>query len=350
MEIMGHIAKNLKVNKLNLYIYYAVPIILLIHCFGLGIPELSGYNCFVQQYNEFVYKFIYYIAPCSLCIAIYIWLHYAPIYCKDIMDLRNAFRENDQYRKAYSRYIIWINQFTLKGNVGTSLIKIVFFLCWFCGFHYFYYCLFKIEVIPNSLVVLPFLFLLLITLVLNFSSYYLCISFVFLLKRISELDLEYNKIMPSATYGFQLLRKTAKMIYIYFLLDSFFCTIPYISFMYIHGAKNDKLDDFSGKVNFMTFFVLILGLVSFLVITFFISSFLKKIYMEWKRKALDEFHREIISRDVISDSAVNDLNDKIDKLQRDKISISGREIIIPIIVGVVDIIAAIIPILSAFIK
>ncbi len=349
MEMMRHIAKNLKTNKLNLYIYLAVPFILLIQCFIFGVPELSKFNSMIKNNNEIVYNFIYFLMPCILLIVIYIWFYYAPIYYKNIIELQSAFKWNDQYASLYKKYIGWIKQFDLNGNAGVLFIKIGFCLFWFWGLGYLYYCLFGTEILPRNLKVLPLLFLHVIISVLNFSSYYLCISFIFFIKKVSELDLKYNKFLPSTTYGFQLLRKNSNTIYVFFLLDSLGCTILYIALMYIHGIGNENLRNFDGKFLFMTFYVGILGLGSCFGIAIFISHFLKKIYNKWKDEALYNFHTELLEVEKIyendKDSKIRDLAHIIEKLQHDKISISRQEIIISIIVGIVNLIAAIIPII-----
>lgn len=345
MEIMECIAKGLKANRLTFYVYYIVPILLLILVYIIGIPELSEGNNATGNGDVLAYSFFYYITPWIIITIIYIWLYYAPKYCRNVNDLQKAFEENKEYEKLYIKYKEWIRQNDLSGNIKSCLAKITFFLLWFLGTALFDYCLFKMEILSKSLKVLPLYFLHSITSVLNFSSYYLCISFIFFMKKVSQLDLEHNTILPSATYGFKILKNSVNTIYIFFLLDSMFCTIAYVT-MCIFCIKNVKLDNFNAEFIYMTSYVGALGLGSCLGIACFINYYFKQIYNKWKDDSLHKLHKELLEAEKENKSTIEkDLLDRIDILQRDRISISGQAIIISIIANLTQAIAALIPIL-----
>lgn len=179
MEIMKCVVKGLKADKLTFYLYYIVPFILLILNYTIGLPELSKFNNTVESNYNSGYVLLYYTIPLFIIAVIYIWFYYAPIYNDNIECLQRAFEGNKEYAILYKNYRGWIRQNDLSGKMNIRMVKIAFFLFWFLGTIFFYYCLFKLEILPKSLKVLPLFLLHTITSMLNFSSYYLCISFIF---------------------------------------------------------------------------------------------------------------------------------------------------------------------------
>lgn len=175
---------------------------------------------------------------------------------------------------------------------------------------------------------------------LNYSSYYICIAFVFFLKCVYDLAqekyLSYVKEIPSTTYGFQVLDNTANTIYTYFLLDSLLSTIAYFCFINIiysseklsaHLQMNENI--FSDFL-FVTIVMATFGLISWLLIILFSRIYLHRLHTLWRlqsAKILEKQYQCIsctpAERELIISAK--------EKLAQDKISMGKWELFISFI-------------------
>lgn len=355
MEIMDFVARQVRL-KSKFYYLALFTCSILTMALALGnIVTLSDFKSvgvpFVEEWDP---QWPWYFLWAGIAFAIIIvWFYYAPIVCDALDGLKGAFR-CEKYARLYERYQGWMQQFNWKANGRNPKFKIVYLLVW--GL-----LLFVLMVsFPRSaldqcgfprLLQGMFVFMYGSVTVLNFSSYYICIIFVYFLMRLCKLEretkLDYIIQSPSSTYGFQLLSRNFDIIVLYFLLDSLFCSITYYSLWHIissAGYKPETCQEYWAFL-YVTLFLVLLGLSSWLYIILVSRVYLNRLHRQWKLRSYQLLEARYWSAKWQSDEMDHVLED-IDRLNGDKITMKSWEMLISLLAVVANLITA----ASIFIK
>ena len=119
-----------------------------------------------------------------------IWFYYAPIVLSELEDLRSIFSETEEYIFLYQSYGRWMEQFDLRHPGRSRLFKMAYFLLWVLFLFDVWgltWIIFGKKRSTDDILVLLYEVLVSSLIVLNFSSYYVCIIFVYFLIRVYAL-------------------------------------------------------------------------------------------------------------------------------------------------------------------
>lgn len=343
MEIMQWVRDRVEERSWGYYLFFIFSSLLALY-FAFGeiaaeIPTLPSNLAEVEWSPHLLWQFL---CAASLIGIIYIWLYYAPVVRADLEHLKNAFSRDEKYLDLYDHFQGWQRQFYFNKKGKSSFLKIPYTIAWGLDVICYIYCLRHVfsqnfnecgAYLYYGL--LAFFILSLTTIVLNYSSYYICVVFVYFLIRVCRHDkyehLSFLKECPSATYGFQLLNHAANTIYLYFLLDSSLCMIGYYSFWrMIDGAKITMNGLLWAALFYLTFFFITFTWVSWAAIILLSRACLYRLHSRWKFRALEELAGKKRKH------SKNDLENNPEYIERarqlamDKISVDPLNLIISI--------------------
>lgn len=272
-----------------------------------------------------------------LMLIVYIWLYYAPIVCKDLWRLKNAFLDKI-YPELYISFRRRLNQsLFLKGSIKEKVFKWTYTVLWLVFYLEFLFFVADYLFIKNRLLTwesaVLYVCLTSIAITLNFSSYYICIMFVHFLmclyKAQRENGLEHVAELPSVTHGFQVLLHTANTIYLYFLVDSFLSTIAFFALWKLTPKEGLTGERYWMYVRldflYMTIFLIVCGLGTWIFIVLVSRAYLRRLHYEWvycSSIALRKTYRT--TSGAPKEQAVIDK----ERLYQDKISITGWDLLI----------------------
>ncbi len=336
MEIMKYIATSVNRKNFAFYIFLVIPGILFLYYIWETVPQGSvgvkfGYFC-------------YYLSPLGLVLIAYIWLYFAPVFCSNVSELKEAFDGNAEYGKLYDSYIVWTRQFMITPQSASSAVKMVFFFLWTAGCTFLVIFLFRMGLVPPGKAGYAYGCLMVIPIILNFSSYYNCVALVYFIMRTEKLELRYNRIQPSATYGFQALEKAANTIYMFFLLDSSLCTVFYLILLYLYMPRSGAgLDPF--MFGYTASFLGGFGLLSWVGISFVLKTYLRRIHTKWKMSSLRSL-QELLYRaeEAGNEEGVERVCAQIERVCQDRISRNTFEWIVSVITFLINVLGASSPI------
>ncbi len=322
MEIMNHIKDTVNDKKMLSHIYFAIPPLLLIIFAVFLYFDNAPFpvNVYNQSFDRSRFSSVLSSLPSPLLLSlvVYIWFFVSPLYCRILSKLEDAFEEAE-YHNLYHEFYQWSRQFALIGSSKSSWIKAVYLFIWNISNLYFLYCVQKLAILPKGVPGAVYICLILITNALNFSSYFICMAFIQFLKKVSALEhLDYNMYIPSATYGFQRLRKAANTTYLFFLADSFLCMAAGIYFIIKNKPAISSLIDFI-RFGYISAFLAFWGLLSFLYITFEVKYNIYSLFEQWKEQSF--FYLEQSAKKADSQN-LQDINEQIRALKQDKISVN----------------------------
>ena len=336
MEIMKYIADSVNRKNFAFYIFLTIPGVLFLYYVSAGAAQKTGgvrfgYLC-------------YYISPLALVLIQYIWLYFAPVFCGNVEALRGAFGGNEEYGRLYDSYLLWIRQFMISPRCTASAVKMTFFFGWSAGCAFLSIFLYRMGLIPSGNAGCTYSLLLIICVVLNFSSYYNCVVFVYFIMRTEKLELRHNRIHPSGTYGFQALESAANTIYMFFLLDSSLCTVAYLIFVYLYMPRNGKGPD-PFMFRYTAFFLGGFGLLSWVGISFTLKTYLRRIHTKWKMESLRLLHEKLYRAEEAGDEEGTEMfSARIERLCQDKISRNPFEWMVSVITFLISALGASSPI------
>ena len=204
MEILKHFRKNLNYKDIH------TQILAVIFCLLLGIAHI-----YIFLTNGRSIDIIQIICQFILILIISIWVFGAPGFYYDIKILKKLFKSK-QYKDKYRDYLDLMNQFNYKKwSVKRSILELIYTFLWFFLFINAIVQLFHFKFIPSNLIGIITISLYVMAVYLNYFSCHMSFCLVFLICQITGIkDLDYNKKLPSATWGLQLLRDN--LLYIIF--------------------------------------------------------------------------------------------------------------------------------------
>lgn len=230
MGIMKFVCKLVEEKRPSFYLF----VIFIMEITSFLIVDTAFPNQAPPRGEDLMWRILW-VGP--LMLIIYIWLYYAPIVCKDLERLEKAFPDK-AYHDLYLSFLRWLNQKPSQaGSAKEKWFKWTYAVLWslfILAFTYFVANCFCCENhLLTELNTALYICLTTITITLNFSSYYICMMFVYFLMRLYRVGcqpgFEYVKELPSVTHGFQVLLNTANTIYLYFLMDSFLSTVAFFT-------------------------------------------------------------------------------------------------------------------------
>ena len=283
--------------------------------------------------SHFLWHILFAVALAGI---ICVWMYYAPVVCRDLSRLKDAF-PNSGYHILYGRFEGWLEQFKRWPRKIWPL-KVLYMILWglyfFCFFLYYWAVLcqyFQNYAIGYKIFGFLAFFILTLTIIfLNYSSCYICIVFVYFLIRICRLDkdspLSYLQEAPSATFGLQLLKHTANTICLYFLLDSLFCMVSFYCFRQIVNVKDTPMVWFTWILLFyIAIFFVGFGLISCVSIVSGSRICLRRLHNEWRFRSFKKYAAK--KRKDPENAAYGQA---MEKLATDKVSAGLLDLLIPI--------------------
>lgn len=279
---------------------------------------------FIIQYKN--PNYIQLICQVLLIIILIIWIQSTPKYYYRLNSLKTLFNSSQDYCNLCKRYI---NQWSyLKiHNLQSALekrIRILYFITWIVTWgSSIAIILFVFKLIPFDCIGITTITLLFISLTLNFSSYYLSLTLVYFFKRVSLLnDLQYNKYLPSATWGLQKLLFYTREGSSTFLIVTLLYTILY-TVLILSGIQNknifNAINDHSISLLFIIVSLFIIGFITYFIIFIVPKIFLSNLHKNWKEQSLKTFERELLNAENINDDKKIDLLvNRINTLQKDR--------------------------------
>lgn len=261
------------------------------------------------------------IVQISHIIIINIWLYTAPKFYSDYKSLNSLFKNSVEYKKECKdneqRVCIFNYQ---NNNWCLNMGKIVYSIFW--GLLTFFSLVFAWNLFSNELIYdkIFLIFLICISMFLNYSSYYTSMMNTFFYRQISNLhELEYNVFVPSATYEFVKLKKNANKTSIIFLSVALLYDVAYISLLFTKNMP-DNYCTILGVNNELLFFIfLIFSILSFFIVFLLPKFFLHRLLYRWKEAALCCFQKELYDAQENDTSKVKTIVQDIERLNNDKV-------------------------------
>lgn len=348
MRIMSFVAKHVRSKS---WLYHTILIVCGILTVILALGEMIASVSTLSigpPWEKWKNQWNWYLLCSGMILAIIIvWFYYAPVVCDNLNRLKEAF-QGEAYGQLHNRYQGWIHQLHFRMKGRSPYLKGVYGFCWLlfavtfiiftqsalnmCGFHW---C------VRGAFFVLTF-----ITIVLNYSSYYLCIVFVYFLMRICKLEreekLNYIEQYPSSTYGFQALRYASDTIFLYFLWDSLFCTIAYFSFWQIIFKAGYKPENEVEYVVFLyvALFLMLFGLISWLYIILVSRTYLHRLHKEWKLRSYQKYE-ELYRHAAVQSMEMDHILEDIERINKDKITTGGWELLISLVAIIANVVTTV---------
>lgn len=286
----------------------------------------------------------------TLFVIFCLWMYYAPIVCRNWRLLKDAFPDQG-YKDLYARCQGWLDQRVFAQSGRSWVFKSFYGLVWALFLPCFpILTVFTQSGVHHWCVVFYASVLTLIVIILNFSSCYICIMFVYFLIRVYVLEqsnpLDYVKEFPSATGGFQMLNRFASVIYLYFLLDSLLSTISYYAFWKIAEGNGsmERLVQSDNLLIWLVFlysavFLILFGLVTWCFIILVSRTYLHRLHNEWKRRSLQVYEKEY-SANPEDSLHQEQVAAAMERLIKDKISMNRWEMLISLAALVANLVNA----------
>lgn len=337
MKIMKWVSVQIENKNWGYYLVLALLSIFALYlAFGKIVTDICPLSEKMTKITWDKRSFWYFPWAVAMIGIVYVWMYYAPVVCRDLDRLGDAF-PNEEYRALYYDFTGWLRQLYWNRSGKSLFLKILYTIFWFLflGCFIYSYCTIFSQNFQHKDSFFyygcgAFLILSTVIIILNYSSYYICMMFVYFLIRICKLDknspLDYLKQSPSATGGFQLLKHTANRICLYFFLDCFFCMISLYCFWQIINIDNIIMTKTLWAAFFYaTFFFMTLCLISWVVIILVSRTYLHRLHNEWKFRSIKEY---------------KECTAVMEKLAMDRISVGPLELMISIATLVANIVTA----------
>lgn len=242
--------------------------------------------------------------------SIHLWVYLARRFYVGMYGENGFFRSREfqeSYEKIWYQSVSWFEPFPVHTHtVFESFIKLLYLAGWMllcltvmvCSnnmnlFHFYDTVTVNGEIKGihfKNLVVFIGVCLYLLSMVLNYISYFMCIAFTWFIRKISNhaSEIEFNHVKPSNTPGFQQLLHASSRVAIAFFSDSMLYLI--LTIVEIETGKRCHIigvKDTLGIVVIMMS-VLIPCVLSFFVIYLLPKAFLSRLLRKWKMLAVEK--------------------------------------------------------------
>jgi len=333
MEIMGKIAYCVREKSWMYYVMLFFSLLFTVTLLAAGNLEIFKADADMDLAALCKDHLAFSLSIISFSLIIVIWFYYADYVYQRLDTLGELFPHHQGYAELAGHANSWFYQFDLSRPGGSRKFKLIYQMTWiaFSSFSLF----FTWSCFDNRgfqpLVIIPFEFLNVFLLVLNFSSYYICIVFVYFLMRLYKLEredrLDYVQECPSLSHGFFALRHFSEVIYRYFLFDSLLCTVAYLLFLFFSLDPLSFGDDPVFKVSFFctTIPLFLFGLTTWVGIVLLSRAYLNRVHESWKLRS-SQWLQEQYAR-AADDAARNAVTLKQERVLQDTVPTSIWEIL-----------------------
>ena len=237
---------------------------------------------------------------------IVIWVYFAPKLYEKFSNIKKCFDivpdslgryKNDAFQNLYesSRKDVYLLD---KQNQGKKFFYIISWVllcvCYFIGYYYFG------MIAGNVLNIVLTAVLYALSVFLNGFSWYISVLYTLFLVKVSRMtnqelnQLPHNKYIPSLSSGIKELLLYAEDNSIIFLIVSLLYAVGFFISFKLTGQQN--IDFFSQEgmwFVFLTFLVLLPGMITYLVIFLSPRYFLRRILRRWKYQTLRELEHDL---------------------------------------------------------
>ncbi len=305
MEIMEWVFENLnyknKSGKIAIFVLYVI------YFFNLLFMVLTQQK---MDYGTFLVQLFF-------LIIITIWIYMAPYFYNDILSLKSLFTNNDEYNSEYNKMKNKIYLFKFKDNSSIcKIIKLVYIIIGIVILLYelyYFYIYYECQLNFNNFFAIV---LVVVSFLLNFSSYYLSLELTYLIRNISKLsNLKYNIFIPSSTYEFVKLKKNVDNASIVFLIIVVLYNLSYITLLIARTNQNNTLEILSALC------FLIFSIFSCFYATVLPKYYLYQLFFNWKELSLKKFQEKLYNtmENKSSYKQIEKIVRKINRLNNDKV-------------------------------
>jgi len=291
---------------------------------NLNYSEKYGKRFIISLYCALVAFFIFHLYQKDIniiislvqllfIIIINIWIYTVPKFYRDYECLKGLFVGDKDYYNEYLNNERRSYIFKLKDNSDFfNIVKMIYTFFW--GGLIFYHLWFIWHCFCEDLLIDKLFLMVLITisLLLNFSTYYISMLMPFFYRQISNLtNLKYNMFIPSATYEFVKLTKNTNKASITFLTVALTYNIACVTLLFSDAViATQYLNIFIACFFIFSFF-------SFLIVFLLPKFFLHRLLYRWKETALKCFQDKLYGTNNIS--MVETITNNIERLNNDKV-------------------------------
>ena len=280
--------------------------------------------------------------------SIHLWIYMARRFYIGMHGKDGFFRSQEfekSYRNIWNQSKRWFNPFPYNMSYGfEKIIKPLYLLSWIV------LCLIVLSCVNNmgifefykicrrgicfyNPIVLFAVFTYLISMVLNYASYFMCIAFSVFIRNVSNhaADIEFNHNKPSNTPGFQMLIHASSRVAIAFFFDSMLYVI--LSAIEIEIAKRFHIINAADTIGIVVILmcVLVPCILSFVLVYLLPKMFLSRLLRKWKFMAAER---------VIGDTCISDIdedrNNMLSETYGDHLPLIKAELMIAVATVVVE--------------
>lgn len=351
---VDHIAQFVNQETKNKNIIYAL--------FFLGYITMTGLLLWHILYTRKIVLFsrnnweinCFLISMCSL-FAIHIWMYIATKYIDYIDKLEGFFatgnQKNDSYIKIWNEAKEWM---TFGANSNCMLysvfVKLIYTCAWIGLCLITVYCSFKLGWINDNIYSKVAILIYLISMFLNYFSYYRSVIFTYFIRNISNKwdMLGYNHMKPSNTEGFRNLIHASSRVAIAFFCDSMMYILLLMGLVVVNQSLKYKEVEYLITLVLCT---LIPSLISFLVVFLLPKIFLNRLLRRWKREVThdlyEKYRKQIENKkddDIVQEKEMQEVQERLDIIYNDNLPIVKTELFVAIVSCLAEIIAVVVTI------
>jgi len=257
-----------------------------------------------------------------LLLILFFSIYSVPRFRESLTQHRDSFRSDATFKNSYEKYEKWLYLFRQRNS--TWIFKIAFLLLWALASVYLVKQHCKLGTFSDNCAGVYTIILLILTLIFNAFSYYLCIIYIKFLRdnSINKIRSGYNKSNPSCSLGFQRLLLSAKTQSKLFLFTALLYSFAFLIVFSpnINNGVAATLDNKQGITFFViTFLTFLLTIVTSIAMFFAQGYYLNRILRFWKMDTLKTLENKLMqaySKNCIS--CINRLSKNIETLVNDK--------------------------------
>ena len=248
--------------------------------------------------NDKTLDIIQIICQIILVLIILIWIFSSTKFFNCIKELEKLFKTK-QYKNAYRKYINLIHQFNYKKwSIRRIFIELIYVFAWFFPFINAMVQLYHFGFVPSNFIGTITIILFAIAIYLNYFSSHLSFSFAFFIYQISKIEkLDYNRNLPSATWGFQILKYNISLcLFTYFIVSSLY-TMFFIVIIFFTHRTRDMVILINNEIlkYYAMLIVFILTSFTFFILLLLPNIFLYNLFSKWRHASLYYFEKKLLS-------------------------------------------------------
>ncbi len=352
VENMSHMVNGKTKNKNIIYIFFFLAYItttVLLLCNILFTRKITLFKGSRWEINCYI------ISICSL-FGSHIWMYMATKYKKYIKEVELYFADDKNkkikdkvYSKIWTRAKRWMT-FSFHSNSGpfAAFVKFIYICTWIGLCFIIVYCSYCLGWIEENIYSYIAVIIFLISMFLNFFSYYCSIIFAYFIRNLSNKagELAFNQFKPSNTDGFRNLVHASSRVAIAFFCESMMYILLLTSLVIVNPQL--KCDKYIYLV-ILVFCALIPSLISFLIVFLCPKIFLNRLLRRWKRivaqKLYENNKKQIEGKCVYTGKHGKKMclvQERLNIIYNDNLPLVKTELFVAIVSCIIEIISTII--------